>query len=76
MKSEKGETVTSRKGIANVFGESHSKPYAEERFDEEEQGPHRSQTRTKVAKRKRRKKYQSSQKMRCRLPWTASKRIH
>ena len=46
VKSEKGETVTSRKGIANVFGKFHSKLYAEERLDEEEHDPHRSETRT------------------------------
>ena len=32
-KNEKGETVTSRRGIANVFGEFHSKLHDEERDD-------------------------------------------
>ena len=32
-KNEKGETVTSRKGIANVFGEFHNKLHDEERDD-------------------------------------------
>ena len=36
MKKEKGETITSREGIANVFGEFYSKLFAEERFEEEE----------------------------------------
>ena len=32
-KNEKGETVTSRKGIANVFGDFHSKLHDQERDD-------------------------------------------
>ena len=36
MKNAKGETVTSRKGIANVFGEFHGKLYDEEEDDNEE----------------------------------------
>ena len=46
MKNDQGETITSRKGIANVFGEFYSKLYAEERLGEEVQDPHKSETRT------------------------------
>ena len=45
MKNEKGETNTSRKGIANVFGEFYSKLYSGERLAEEVQDPHNSETR-------------------------------
>ena len=46
MKNEKGETVTSRNEIANVFGRFCSKLYAEEQVEEEKQGHHRHETRT------------------------------
>ena len=36
MKNARGETVTSRKGTANVFAEFYSKRYAEEKDDNEE----------------------------------------
>ena len=41
MENEKGETITSSKGISNVFGEFYSKLHAEERFGEEVQDPHK-----------------------------------
>ena len=46
MKNEKDETITSRKGIANVFDEFYCKHYAEERCKEEVQDPHESEIRT------------------------------
>ena len=39
VKNDKGETITSRKGIANVFGEFCSKKYAENQLGEEVQDP-------------------------------------
>ena len=47
VKNGKRETITSRKGTANVFGEFYSKLYAEERFEEKEHDPHISETRTR-----------------------------
>ena len=44
VKNEKSETITSRKRIANVFGEFYSQLYAEKRFGEEVQNPHKSRT--------------------------------
>ena len=44
MKNDKGETITSRKGIANVFAEFYSKFYAEDQLGEEVQDPHNSET--------------------------------
>ena len=37
VKNDKGETITSRKGIANVVGEFYSKLYAEHQLGEEVQ---------------------------------------
>ena len=36
MKTEKGDVITSRKGIANVFGEFYSKLYDDDQYDETE----------------------------------------
>ena len=46
VKNDKDETITSKNGSATVFGELYSKLYAEERFGEEVQDPHKSDTRT------------------------------
>ena len=48
MKNDKGETVTSRKRIANVFGEFFSKLYAEDQLGEEVQEAHNSETRMNI----------------------------
>ena len=48
VKNDKAETVTSRKRIANVFGEFFSKLYAEDQPGEEVQDPHNSETRMNV----------------------------
>ena len=48
VKDDKGETITSRKGIANVFGEFHSKLHAEDQLGEEVQDPHNSDTRMNI----------------------------
>ena len=45
-KNEKGETITSRKGIANVFGKFYCKLYAEEQQDDEEQESEEKEIRT------------------------------
>ena len=45
MKNDKDETITSRNGIANVFGEFYSNIYAEDQLREEVQDPHNSATR-------------------------------
>ena len=45
MENGKGETITSRKGIPNVFGEFYSKLYAEDQLGQEVQDPHNSETR-------------------------------
>ena len=42
----KSETISSRKGTANVFGEFYSELYVEERFGDEVHDPHKSETRT------------------------------
>ena len=47
MKNEKGETITSRKEIANVFGEFYSKLHAENQLGEEVQDPQNLETRKK-----------------------------
>ena len=47
VKNEKGETITSRKGIANVFGEFYSKLHAENQLGEEVQDPQNLETRKK-----------------------------
>ena len=39
VKNDRGETITSRKGVANVFGAFYSKLYAENRLGEEVQDP-------------------------------------
>ena len=46
VKNDKGETITPRKGIAKAFGEFYSKLFAEERFGEEVQDPHKPEART------------------------------
>ena len=72
--NEHGETVTSRKGTANVIGEFDSKLYADERPNEEEHDPHRADTRKtekgRCGEEEEKTKYQSSQMMSCRLPST------
>ena len=46
IKDEKGETVTSRKRIANVFGKFSSKLFAEERQEDEDRESEEEETRT------------------------------
>ena len=76
---DKKDQVTSRKGIANVFGEFYSELYAEERFDEEKHDPHWAETRTSKRGRidkeegKNEKEIPVFTKMTCTLPSTASK---
>ena len=41
---EKGELITSRKGIANVFGEFHSKLYDDDQHDEKEKESDKNET--------------------------------
>ena len=74
-KNAKGKSVTSRKGIANVF---YSKLYAEEEGDNDEEYDH-CRADKNISSRGQKSddnkvKFQSSQKMRCRLPSTASKK--
>ena len=45
VNNDKGETFTSRQGIANVFGEFHSNLYAEDQLGEEVQDPHNLEAR-------------------------------
>ena len=49
-KNDKGETVTSRKGVANVFGEFYSKLCAENQLGEEVQDPQNLETRMNTEK--------------------------
>ena len=49
-KNEKGETITSRKGLANVFGEFYSKLYAENQLGEEVQDPQKLRKRMNTEK--------------------------
>ena len=44
VKNDKGETITSRKGIANVFGEFCSKLHAENQLGQEVQDPQNQET--------------------------------
>ena len=44
IKNEKGEVITSRKGIANVFGEFYSKLYDEDQHDETEMESDKNET--------------------------------
>ena len=64
IKNEIGEVITSRKGIANVFGEFYSKLYADDQCDEKLQEPDKTKMRTskedKATMRRTWKKYQSS----------------
>ena len=53
MKNDKGETITSRKGIANVFGEFYSRLYVEDQLGEEVQDPHKSETRMNIGRESR-----------------------
>ena len=46
----KGDTITSRKGIANVSGEFFSKPYAENELGEKVQDPQNLETRMNTEK--------------------------
>ena len=50
MENDKGETITSRKGTANVFGESYSKLYAETQPGEEAQESENMETKTNKEK--------------------------
>ena len=50
MRNDKGKTITSRKGIATVFGEFYSKMYAEHQFGEEVQDPQNLETRINTKK--------------------------
>ena len=45
VKNGKGETITSRKGIANVFGEFYSKLHAETQLGDEVQESQNMETR-------------------------------
>ena len=74
-KNAKGKSVTSRKGIANVF---YSKLYAVEEGDNNEEYDH-CRADKNISSRGQKSddnkvKFQSSQKMRCTLPSTASKK--
>ena len=51
VKSDEGETITSRNGIANVS--SHSKLYAEDQLGEEVQDPHNSEMRMSTGRESR-----------------------
>ena len=44
IKNEKGEVITSRKGIANVFGEFYSKLHDEDQHDETEMESDKNET--------------------------------
>ena len=46
MNNDKGETITSRKGIANAFGEFFNKLYAETQLGEEIQESQNMETKT------------------------------
>ena len=73
-KNEKGETVTSRKGIANVFGEFHSKLHDEERDDNGEYDHCRDEKNKRWRRQENEDKINEIlefSKMRCRLQSTA-----
>ena len=53
MQNDKGGTITSRKGIANVFDEFYSKLHAEDQLGEEVQDPHNSETRMNTERERR-----------------------
>ena len=48
IKNEKGEVVTSRKGIANVFGEFHKKLYDDQEHEETEQEHEENETESSI----------------------------
>ena len=74
MKNEKRETVTSRKGIANVFGEFHSKLHDEEKDVNGEDDHCRDEKNKKWRRQENEDKMNEIlefSKMRCRLQSTA-----
>ena len=76
--NDNGETITSRKGIANVFGELYSKLYAETQPGEEGQELQNMETKMDNEKKATAKawemKYQGSHKKKYKLPLTNSKK--
>ena len=75
MKNDKGETITYRKGIANVFGEFYGKLFAENQLAEEVTNLEpRMNTEKKSCNEDVRMKYQSSHTMKYKLPLITSKK--
>ena len=53
VKNDRGETITSREGIANVFGDFYIKLHAEDQLGEEVRHPHNSETRLNIERESR-----------------------
>ena len=75
---EKDDIITSRKGIADVFGKFYSKLFAEEQPDDANcnagDTKMRKMKNVKKMKKGEARPYQNSQNRKCKLPLTASKK--